>query len=181
VKGVKHLEDALRSVLADINAAAEDFAGRIEDDEFDLFVIGDKRDAIHQLAKHVFVQEVVLRTIQGQAGHAGIEAKLDMLKFLGVAAFGYCTNFHGRTTFHDGYLLTGSPGSGAEFDASTPCRAEPTAFEKECAMSLLVIRPVRKRMTVSGLERTLTGTARAEELSALFRPFSLYTQSRQSI
>ena len=51
-----------------------------------------------------------------------------MLKFLGVATFGYCTNFHGRTTFHDGYLLTGSPGSGAEFDASTPCRAEQIGF-----------------------------------------------------
>jgi hypothetical protein len=71
VKGVKHLEDAFRSVFADINTAAEDFAGGVEDDEFDLLVIGDKRNAIHQLAKHVFVQEVVLRTIQGHAGRAG--------------------------------------------------------------------------------------------------------------
>jgi hypothetical protein len=31
------------------------------------------------------------------------------------------------------------------------------------------------------LGKNSTGTARAEELPPLFRPFSLYTQSRQSI
>jgi len=149
VKRVKHLEDALRSVFAYINTAAEDFAGGVEDDEFDLFVAGDKRDAIHQLAKHAFVQEIVLRAIQGQPGHAGIEAKLDILKFLGVAAFGLCTNFHAVASFHDRGLLPGRPGTGAKCDASTRCRAEQVAFERECAMSLLVIRPVGTKTILS--------------------------------
>jgi hypothetical protein len=151
VKRVKHLEDALRSVFAYINTAAEDFASGIEDDEFDLFVAGDKRDAIHQLAKHAFVQEIVLRAIQGQPGHAGIETKLDRLKFLRVAAFGFCTNVHARAAFHDRALLPGRPGTGAKSDASTLCRAEPVVFERECAMSLLAIQPVGTKVILSAL------------------------------
>jgi hypothetical protein len=78
------------------------------------------------------------------------------LKFLGGAALGFCTNLDTRAAFHDRVLLPGRPGSGAIFDASTLCRAEQVALERECAMSLLVIRPVGTMATVSGLERTLS-------------------------
>jgi hypothetical protein len=91
----------------------------------------------------------VLRAIQGHAGHAGSEAKLDILKFLGSAALGFCTNFNGRAAFHDEYLLTGGLGSGAEFDASTQCRAGQAVFERECAMSLLAVRPVGTTVILS--------------------------------
>jgi len=105
MEGIKHLENALGGILAYINTAAENLAGGIQNDELDFFFFRNKRDAIHQLAKHLFVQEVVLRTIKGHASHAGSKAKLDMLKFLRVAAFGLCANFHARTAFHDGFLL----------------------------------------------------------------------------
>jgi hypothetical protein len=157
VKRVEHLEDAFRSVFAYINAAAKGAAGRIEDDEFNLFAIGYGRDAIHHLAKHFFVEEVVLRAIQGQPGHAGIEAKLDKLKFLGCAALGFCSNLDTRAAFHDRVLLPGRPGSGAEFDASTLYRMEQVALERGCAMSLLVIRPVGSKVAVSALMRALSG------------------------
>jgi len=94
----------------------------------------------------------VLRAIEGQAGLAGREAKLDMLKFLGVAASGFCTNFNVRTAFHDEYLLTDGLGSGAEFDASTLGWGEQAVLARECAMSLLAMRPVGRLTTISGLE-----------------------------
>jgi len=36
VKSVEHLKDTLRSVLANVDAAAENPGGRIEDDQFDV-------------------------------------------------------------------------------------------------------------------------------------------------
>ena len=66
----------------------------------------------HQLAKHIFVQQIVFRTIQRHPGHAGSKTKLDKLEFLRVAAFGLCANFHTGTAFHDGFSFRGATDAG---------------------------------------------------------------------
>ena len=102
---VNHLEDALGGVFANINAAAENLAGGIEDDELDVVPFGDKNHAVGELTKHQFIEEIVLRAVQGHTGDTGLDAMLDKLKFFGMAALGFGPNLDRLTAWHGGILL----------------------------------------------------------------------------
>src|ERR1700686_2222503 len=56
LKGFEHLVHALRGVLADVNAAAEDFARGVDDDELNVIVISGEGDAVGDFAKHGFIE-----------------------------------------------------------------------------------------------------------------------------
>src|SRR5215469_15414335 len=103
VERIDHLENALRSVFAHVDAAAEHFAGGIKNDELDVVTLGDEGDAVGKLAEHRFVEKVVLRAIQGHAGDAGFDAMLDELKILRLAALGLGANLNSATNGWTGW------------------------------------------------------------------------------
>jgi hypothetical protein len=73
VKGVEHLENTLRSVFANLDAATEDLAGRIEENDLDVFAGTNMLDAFGQLAQHGLVEKIVFRAAQGHASDAAVQ------------------------------------------------------------------------------------------------------------
>src|SRR5690348_6433275 len=88
MKRVEHLENALGSVFADVNAAAEDFACGIEDDQFDFVALAGIADAVRHFAKHGFVEKIVLGAVHGHAGDTAVATELDEFEFVGRALYG---------------------------------------------------------------------------------------------
>src|SRR6267154_6145580 len=62
LESFQHLVDTLRGVLADVNAAAKDFAGRVYDYELDFIVLAGEYDAVGDFAEHGLIEEVVIGT-----------------------------------------------------------------------------------------------------------------------
>src|SRR5205085_996184 len=85
VEGIEHLENALRSVFADVDAATKDFACRIENDQLDVVALSGITDAVRHFTKHGFVEKIVLRAIEGHAGDAAIATQLQEFEFFGCA------------------------------------------------------------------------------------------------
>jgi len=52
----EHLKNALRSVFADFNSAAEDLARRLQQNDLDVFARSGELNAFGQFAQHRFVQ-----------------------------------------------------------------------------------------------------------------------------
>src|SRR4029077_19287625 len=73
VKSVEHLENTLRSVFADLDTAAEDLAGRIQQNDLDVLAGTNMLDAFGQFAQHGFVEEVMFRAAQGHASDAAVQ------------------------------------------------------------------------------------------------------------
>ena len=120
VKRVEHLENTLGGVFADVNAAAENLASGIEYDEFRVGALAGVGDAINQFAKHVFVEEIMVGTVEGHARNAGFEMEFYELKIGGIAAGGFGANldvaigkscaacFHGSFSLRNGSRADGS-------------------------------------------------------------------------
>src|SRR4029077_5342198 len=105
VERFQHLVDALRGVFADIDAAAEDFAGGIDGDELDVVALAGENDAVGNFAEHAFVEEVVIRPVEGEAGDTVADAKFYEFKTLWFATYGSRCKFLGANRFnHDGLL-----------------------------------------------------------------------------
>src|SRR5207248_602044 len=85
MKGIEHLEDALGSVLADVNTAAKDFASGIENNQFDVVAPAGVADAVCHFAEHGLVEKIMLGAAHGHAGNAAIAAELDEFEFVGRA------------------------------------------------------------------------------------------------
>ncbi len=97
VEGVQHLVDALRRVLADVNASAEDFACGVDGNELDFIVLTGEYDAVGNFAEHGLVQEIVIGAIEGEARDAGVDAKFYELETFRLATRGsggelFCRN-----------------------------------------------------------------------------------------
>jgi hypothetical protein len=75
LESFEHLVDALRSVLANVDATAKNLASGIKDDELDFVVLTGKYDAVGNFAEHGFIEEIVVGTVEGEACDAGIDAK----------------------------------------------------------------------------------------------------------
>src|SRR3954470_9967059 len=60
VERVEHLVDTLGGVLANIDAAGKNFAGRVQYDQLDIISLTRENDAIRDLAKHALVQEIMV-------------------------------------------------------------------------------------------------------------------------
>lgn len=88
MKSVEHLEDTLRSVFADVDATAKDFASGVEDDQFDVVTLAGIADAIRHFAEHGFVEKIVLGAAHGHAGDAAVATELDEFEFVGRALYG---------------------------------------------------------------------------------------------
>src|SRR5215831_11558226 len=87
MKGVEHLENALRGILANVDAAAKDFAGGIENDQFDVVALASITDAVGHFAEHGFVEKIVLGAAHGHPGDAAVAAELDEFEFVGRALY----------------------------------------------------------------------------------------------
>jgi hypothetical protein len=111
VKSIEHLKYAIGGVFADVNAAAENLATGIKDDEFHIGALAGVGDAVDQFAEHAFVEEIVLGTIQGHSGDAAFEMKFYKLKIGRIAARGIGANLDvaisngGAAGFHRVFLL----------------------------------------------------------------------------
>jgi hypothetical protein len=101
---IQHLEDPLRGVFADIDAAAENLAGRIDHDKFDVAAFAGKGNAVGKFPEHGFVQEIMFWPVQGHAGDAGLDAVIDKLEFFGPSAAWFGANLNGMTGWHGGFL-----------------------------------------------------------------------------
>jgi len=75
VERIEHLKNALGGVFADVNAAAENFAGGVEDDEFDVKALADVGNAVGHFAEHIFVEEIVVGAAEGHARDAGFDSQ----------------------------------------------------------------------------------------------------------
>ena len=101
VEGVQHLKDALRSVFADVDAAAKNFAGRIENDQFDVLALAGVSDAVRHFAKHGFVEKIVLRAGEGHARDTTVAPQLHEFEFVRRALRRCCEFFvDGLDHFH---------------------------------------------------------------------------------
>ncbi len=83
MKRVEHLKHALRGVFADVDSAAEDFAGRIDNDELDVIALAGMRDATGDFSQHGFIEEIVFRTVESHSRDAVFDAEFYALKFFG--------------------------------------------------------------------------------------------------
>ena len=120
VERVEHLKDAIGGVFADVDAAAENLAGGIEEDELDVEAIADVGDAVGHFAQHVFVEEIVVGAAEGHARDAGFNLQFYELEIRGIAAGGFGANldvaigqggaacFHGSFSFGNGSKADGS-------------------------------------------------------------------------
>src|SRR3984893_9010892 len=88
VKSVEHLKDALRGILADVNAAAENFAGGIKNNQFDVAAFACVIDSVGDFAEHRFVEEIVFRAVEGHPRDAVFNAVLHELKLFRFAPLG---------------------------------------------------------------------------------------------
>ena len=82
MEGIEHLEDALRGVFADVDAAAKHFARGIENDQFDVVAFAGVADAVRHFAKHGFVEKIVLRAGKSHARDAALATQLYKSKFV---------------------------------------------------------------------------------------------------
>src|SRR5579859_5047142 len=82
VKRVEHLENALRGIFADVDAAAKYFTRGIEDDEFDLGALAGEGDAIGEFAKHAFIKEIVFGTVQRHTSDAAFDAHFHVFELI---------------------------------------------------------------------------------------------------
>ena len=64
VKRVEHLKHALRGVFADVDAAREDFAGGVQDDQLDFIALAGVQDSPGDFAEHGFIEKIVFRTVE---------------------------------------------------------------------------------------------------------------------
>jgi hypothetical protein len=102
VESVEHLEHTLRSVFTHIDATAKNLTRGIEHDQFHVVPLTHKGNAIRQLAKHVFVQQIMFGAIQGHPGNAGFNAMLDKLELFGWTALWLGSDLNTGTAFHGG-------------------------------------------------------------------------------
>lgn len=142
VKRVEHLENALGSIFADVNAAAEYLAGGIEDDELHVGAFARVGDAVDKFAQEAFVEEIVLGAVEGHASDAGVELKFHELKIGGIPADGFGANLDvaigksGAADFHRGFSFA----NGYKTDVSTRESGRLESVAAWCAMSLLAER-----------------------------------------
>jgi hypothetical protein len=88
VEGFEHLEDALRSVFSDVDAAGENFAGGIEDHELDFFGGAGEENAVGDFAEHGLVEKIVVGAVESHAGDVFVDAELYGFELAGVTARG---------------------------------------------------------------------------------------------
>jgi hypothetical protein len=90
MESVQHLVDALRGVFADIDASTEDLARLIDGNELGIVALTGKNDAVGNFAKHGFIEQVVIRAIEGEARNAIFNSKFYEFEFFGLAT--YCSS-----------------------------------------------------------------------------------------
>ena len=88
MKGFEHLENALGGVFADVDAAGENFARGVEDDQLGFFGVASDDNAVGDFAEHGFVEEIVVGTVEGNAGDGFVDAKFYEFELAGMAAGG---------------------------------------------------------------------------------------------
>src|SRR5579859_234565 len=87
VKSVEHLEDALGGVFANVNAAAENFARGVENDQFDVVALAGIADAVRHFAEHGLVKKIMFGAAHGHASYAAVATELDELELIGRALY----------------------------------------------------------------------------------------------
>src|SRR5467141_2466604 len=87
VKRIEHLKHTLRRVFTDIDSAAKDFAGRIENDQLNFLALAGMSDSPGDFAEHRFIEKIMYRTVEGDPRDACVDAELHMLKLFRVAPF----------------------------------------------------------------------------------------------
>jgi hypothetical protein len=87
MKRIEHLKNALGSVFTDIDSAAENFAGRIDNYQFYVVALAGVSDSPGDFAEHGFIEKIMFRTVEGHPRNAGFDAELHMLKLFRFAPF----------------------------------------------------------------------------------------------
>jgi hypothetical protein len=142
VKCVEHLKHAIGGVFANINAAAENLAGGIEDDKFHVGALTGVGDAVNQFPEHAFVKKIVVGTIEGHARNTGLEMKFYKLKIGRIAAGGIGANLDiaigngGAADLHRVFSF----GNGSRADVSMQGWERMRGGAAKCAKSLLAER-----------------------------------------
>src|ERR1700730_16768942 len=95
MESVEHLKNEMRSRFTDIDPAAEDFAGGVENNQFYVIAFAGVSDAAGDFAKHRFVEKIVFRTAEGHPCDAAVDAELHVLKFLRLPPFRLRDKFFG--------------------------------------------------------------------------------------
>src|SRR5216684_6668996 len=85
VKRVQHLENALRGVLADVNASAKDLARGVQHDELRFVGFTGSFHAHGQLAQHRLVQQVVFGAVERHPRRGSFDAETHVLELFRLA------------------------------------------------------------------------------------------------
>src|SRR5437762_2272937 len=88
-QAIHHAEfqNALRSVLANVDSAAEDFASGIDNYQFYVVALTGMSDSPGDFAEHGFIEKIMFRTAEGHSRDAGFDAELHILKFFRFVPF----------------------------------------------------------------------------------------------
>jgi hypothetical protein len=93
------LKNSLGSVFADVDAATEDFASGIENNEFYFGALAGMSDAAGDFTEHCFIEEIVFGAVEGHSSDAAVDAELHVFELFRIALLWLSDEFLGVDWF----------------------------------------------------------------------------------